>query len=134
MIPRIVVILGLGFLIASLAANYFLFRSREDLAQQKVQAELHAEQTQQALEVREQELKDNDAKVAQYQKEAESLRLQRDNYRRKMQEALKSDDEFSNWANAPVPVFVRESFKQLRKERKSCASDSGKTDTPSFVI
>lgn len=110
----IIALVGIGVLITSLTINYFLF-NKYDAERNKVKTlELQTATLQLTLDYEHKQQEDNDKKIADFKIAIDEITAQRESYRRKMQEALKKDENLKTWADTELPGYVRESFNRVR--------------------
>ena len=123
----VLALVGIGVLGSSFFANWYLLQRVQALVDEKAKIEIQAASMQTALDFKEKIQQENDRRLKEFQAAVNQLTAQRDSYRRKMQEALTVDKEFSSWASGKLPAYVRESFAGMRRERESARSREGNT-------
>lgn len=124
------IILGV-ILAASVGINWFLYSDNLGLSEKKAEVEIRAATLENVLEYRKTEAERNEAKLADYQKTIHTLTVQKDSYKRRMQEAMRHDKELSEWASTNLPAHIIEQLGRMRKERSQRSSSSGIKDTVS---
>lgn len=124
MIKFVAALIGIGILGTSLLGNYFLL-NKYDAERDKVKVlEITAATLKVTMDYERKQQQENDEKIASFKIEIDNIASQRDSYRRKMQEALKKDENLNAWASSRLPDYVRESFKRVRDEGSSASPDS----------
>ena len=117
-----------SLLLASMFANWWLLREASSLKEDLSVSVANEAVLRASLETFKQQSEAADAATNEYINTIQTLRKERDNLRRVVQSARRTDADYRKWADTVLPRFVVDKYNRMHKDAE--ASDGRNSERP----